>query len=157
MSSWRGVAEQSAGWHAEPSWLDCLVCAIFSNLGLTVVYVPYSLGCRRGGDRGVEADSGVDRGTTVKVLRTFTLRPRPETGLDCLACVKFARSRRYLTECIHQIVSESQIPTKSSSYCSLLLIKYVPHSLRSGGVGDRGAEANSVAEPSNRKEGRASC
>jgi len=30
-------------------------------------------------------------GTTYKVIRTFTRKPRPESGLDCLSCAKFAR------------------------------------------------------------------
>ena len=35
-----------------------------------------------------------EEGTTSRVWRTFTWEPRPEFGLDCLICSKFARQRR---------------------------------------------------------------
>ena len=34
-----------------------------------------------------------EEGTTSNVPRTFTRKPRPESGLDCLTCSTFARQR----------------------------------------------------------------
>ena len=35
-----------------------------------------------------------EEGTTFKVLRTFTWKPRPESGRDCLTCAIFAVERK---------------------------------------------------------------
>jgi len=34
-----------------------------------------------------------EEGTRLNVFWTFTSKPRPESGLDCLMCAKFARQR----------------------------------------------------------------
>ena len=34
-----------------------------------------------------------EKATTLKGLRTFSCKPGPESGLDCLTCAMFARRR----------------------------------------------------------------
>ena len=44
-----------------------------------------------------------EEGTTRKILRVFTCKPRAESGLDCLVCAMFAR-RRTREQLLHRNV-----------------------------------------------------
>ena len=51
------------------------------------------LGDQRPGETACEFPLSSEEGTTEKFSRTFTLKPRPESGLGCLVCAMFARGR----------------------------------------------------------------
>jgi len=46
------------------------------------------------GARAVWGPFPSEEGTTYKLLMTFTIEPRPDSGLDCLICAEFARQCR---------------------------------------------------------------
>ena len=81
------------------SAFDCRICA--HMLALTVLYlvvtVLYEVGARgwRGGGCGARRPLPSEMGTPCTVLQTLPLKPRPESGFDCLTFLAVTVSSVY--------------------------------------------------------------